>query len=72
MMAAANEGAAQGKGKSIGEVVRADQTCMALRKPLQKPRMQSSGQILATSHDRLTPKWWFSKGNVLFQGNLGW
>ena len=54
MMAAANEGAAQGKGKSIGEVVHADQTFMASRKPLQKPRMQSSGQILATSHDRFT------------------
>ena len=33
MMAAANEGAAQGKGKSIGEVVHADQTFMASRKP---------------------------------------
>ena len=29
----------------------------------------SSGQIIATSHD---PKWWFGKGNLLFQGNLGW
>ena len=35
------------------------------------PYEQRSGQILATSHD-LTPKWWFSKGNLLFQGNLGW
>ena len=28
-----------------------------------------SGQIIATSHD-LTPKCWFSKGNLLFQGNI--
>ena len=27
-----------------------------------------SGQIIATSHDRFPPKWWFSKGNPLISG----
>ena len=31
-----------------------------------------SGQIIATSHDRFTPKWWFSKGNPLISGKSRW
>ena len=36
------------------------------------PQAYGKGQIIATSHDRFAPKWWFSKGNLLFQGNLAW
>ena len=27
-----------------------------------------SGQMIATSHNRFTPKWWFSNGNPLISG----
>ena len=33
--------------------------------------MIEAGQIIATSHDRFSPKWWFSKGNPLISGKSG-
>ena len=33
------------------------------------------GHYIWSNYSDLTrphPKWWFSKGNLLFQGNLGW
>ena len=32
--------------------------------------LYKSGQIIATSHDLISPKCWFSKGNLWLQGNV--
>ena len=37
----------------------------------KKLKIIQAGQIIATSHDRFSPKWWFSKGNPLISGKSG-